>query len=131
MKGTPELMTKLFQREHGDWKQFRSRFSLSSSDEVDLHFGERDQNIPYDEVMDEVISIAEGSLKHAQERGREYLMFIHGHSTSRRGKTTARSQVRKFMRSSCATPLIERKHCIQHHTVFVAKIRPLQGVSKI
>lgn len=126
--GRPPLMTKLFQRGYGDWKQFRSRFSLSPSDEVDLHFGERDPNIPYYRVMAEVMSIVEGSLKLAQQRGRKYLMFIHGHSTSRRGKTTARSQVRTFMRSSAATPFIERSCCIQHGTVFVAKIRPLTAV---
>jgi hypothetical protein len=27
------------------------------------------------------------------------------------------------MRSKAATPLIERKHCIEHETVFVAKVR--------
>jgi len=29
------------------------------------------------------------------------------------------------MRSKAATPLIERKHCIQHNTVFLAKLRPM------
>jgi|SRR5579871_3824371 len=119
-------MTKLFQQGYGDWKQFRSRFNLSASDEVDLHFGKRDQGVSFSDVMDEVIDIVKDSLRHAQLRGCQYLMFIHGHSTSRRGKTTARSQVRKFMRSSAATPLIERNRCIQHQTVFVAKIRSPQ-----
>jgi hypothetical protein len=32
------------------------------------------------------------------------------------------------MRSKAATPLIERRDCIQHQTVFVAKIRPLIAV---
>jgi hypothetical protein len=54
-------------------------------------------------------------------------MFIHGWHTSRVGRTTARSVVRGFMRSKGATSLIERKHCIQHQTVFVAKIRPLSA----
>ena len=37
--------------------------------------------------------------------------------------STARSQVRSFMRSKDATPLIDRRGCIQHETVFVAKLR--------
>ena len=53
-----------------------------------------------------------------------YVMFVHGWSKSRHGQTTARSQVREFMRSKAATPLIEGKHCIQHETVFFAKLRP-------
>ena len=32
-----------------------------------------------------------------------------------------------FMRSKAATSLIERKHCIQHETVFVAKVRQTRG----
>jgi hypothetical protein len=118
-----ELMPKVFRRGYGDWTQYRSKFNLSRFDEVDLHFGKVGLETSYDDAMADVISIVEGSLKKARERGRQYLMFIHGYSTSRRGKTTARSQVRKFMRSSDATPFIERKHCIQHQTVFVAKIR--------
>jgi hypothetical protein len=63
------------------------------------------------------------SLQRAYERGRPYLMFTHGGSTSRPGKTTARSVVRRVMRSKEATPYIQRSECIQHPTVFVAKIR--------
>jgi hypothetical protein len=70
----------------------------------------------------------ERRLGEAQRNGRSHIMFIHGSSTSRPGQTTARSQVRKFMRSSAATPFIERKHCIQHDTVFVAKLRRLRVV---
>ena len=77
--------------------------------------------------MAEVTDIVQSSLAEAQRKGRQYLMFIHGKSTSRRGKTTARSQVRNFMRSKAATFLIERKHCIQHETVFVAKVRQTRG----
>jgi hypothetical protein len=118
-------MARQFQRESGDWTQYRSRFNLTASDEVDLHCGERDPTEPYENVLAEVIEIVEDRLKRAQESGRPYLLFNHGHSTSGPGKKTARSQVRKFTRSYHATPpLIERKHCIQHHTVFVAKIRP-------
>jgi hypothetical protein len=44
------------------------------------------------------------------------------------GKTTARSQVRRFIRSKAATPFIERARCIQHETVFVAKVRQSAAV---
>jgi len=35
-------MSKMFQRGSGDWTQYRSKFGLSQSDEIDLHFGMRD-----------------------------------------------------------------------------------------
>ena len=114
----------MFQQDSGDWTQYRSRFDLSECDEIDLHLGERDKSIPYDAVMAELTSIIEGSLNEAQRKGRAYVMFVHGSSTSGPGKTTARSQVRSFMRSKAATSFIERKYCIQHETVFVLKVRP-------
>ena len=117
----------MFQRGTGDWKQYRSMFGLSKCDEIDLHFGKRDRSTSYDEVMAEVTDRVQSSLAEAQRKGRQYLMFVHGWSTSRTGKTTARSQVRNFMRSKAATSLIERKHCIQHETVFVAKVRQTRG----
>jgi hypothetical protein len=120
---------EMFQRGSGDWKQYRSMFDLSKCDEIDLHFGKRDRSVlSYGEAMRELTGIIEGGLSEAQRNGRSYVMFIHGKSTSRRGKKTARSQVRNFMRSKAGTPLIERKDCIQHETVFVAKIRPLIAV---
>jgi hypothetical protein len=119
------MSKNMFQQGFGNWTQYLSMFALSKGDEIDLHFGQRDKSIRYDEVMAEVTDIVHSSLAEAQRKGRPYLMFVHGRSTSRRGKTTARSQVRNFMRSKAATPLIERKHCIQHETVFVAKVRPV------
>jgi hypothetical protein len=119
----------MFQRGSGDWKQYRLTFGLSKCDEIDLHFGKRDRSVlSYGEAMTALTGIIEGGLNEAQRKRRSYVMFIHGKSTSRRGKTTARSQVRNFMRSKAATSLIERKDCIQHETVFVAKIRPLIAV---
>lgn len=115
----------MFRRETGNWTDYRSKFDLSPDDEVDLHFGKRDQSGPsYWEVMTEVAEIVEHRLKRAQVEGRRYIMFVHGWSTSVGWKTTtARSVVRGFMRSKKATGLIERNLCIQHETVFVAKIR--------
>jgi hypothetical protein len=114
----------MFQRVLGDWKQFRQSLGLTPEQEIDLHFGRRDPSMPYESAMAEVEQIVRDRLTQAQRSGLNYLMFIHGRSTSRNGKTTARSVVRGFMRSKDATPLIERHHCTQHCTVFVAKIRP-------
>jgi hypothetical protein len=98
-------------------------FNLAPGDEIDLHFGKRDRSTSYEDAMAEITAIVEKGLCEARKQGRPYVMFVHGKSTSRPGQTTARSQVRNFMRSKTATPLIDRKHCIQHTTVFVAKVR--------
>jgi dTDP-4-amino-4,6-dideoxygalactose transaminase len=111
-------------REQGNWIDYRKRFGLSEADEIDLHFGRRDRNVAsYNEAMADVEQLIRHSLHKAQENGRPYLMFVHGHSTSRPGQTTARSVVRQFMRSKEATPFVVKTHCIQHPTVFIAKIR--------
>ena len=108
--------------EHGDWKDYRRRLGLLTDDEINLHFGERTEG-SYDEAMARVGKLVMDRLRKAQETGRPYLMFIHGWSTSGRGRTTARSVVRSCMRSKEATPLIVRAQSIQHDTVFVAKIK--------
>jgi hypothetical protein len=116
--------TVRFQRGYGAWRQYRSQFGLTEFDEIDLHFGKRDRSrLSFAEAMAEVVDIVIAKLKEAQLSGRPHVMIIHGRSTSRRGKTTARSQVRNFMRSKDATPLIDRKGCIQHDTVFVARLK--------
>jgi hypothetical protein len=56
--------------------------------------------------MAEVERIVKNALVRAQQADRPYVMFVHGHSTSRPGQTTARSVVRRFMRSPEATPLV-------------------------
>lgn len=118
-------MTAKFRSGWGSWKQYRSQLGLSQSDEVDLHFGKRDPSrMSFREAMADVTALVAASLAEARRQGRPYVMFIHGKSTSRRGKTTARSQVRNFMRSKHATPLIDRGGCIQHVTVFIAKLKP-------
>ena len=118
-------MTKKFQPGRGPWDRYRSQLGLSRSDEVDLHFGKRDPSLmTFREAMAGVTALVVASLEQARHNGRPYVMFIHGSSTSRRGKTTARSQVRNFMRSKHATPLIDRSGCIQHSTVFIAKLKP-------
>ena len=104
-------------REQRNWTSYRERLGLSKADEVDLHFGRR----AYDEAMADVEQLVSESLRKAH--GRRYVMFTHGHSTSRRGQTTARSVVRGFKRSKDATPFIMKADCVQQPTVFVAKIK--------
>jgi len=117
-------MIKALKREQGDLVSYRERFDLSKADEIDLHFGPRDRNVAsYDEAMANVEQLIRHSLRRARENGRPYVMFNHGHTTSRPGQTTARSVVCGFMQSKDATPFVVKAHCIQHPTVFVAKIR--------
>jgi hypothetical protein len=94
-------------REDGNWTDYRKRFSLSSGDEIDLHFGKRPLGVEYWETMADVAEIVENSLRQAQAEGRPYLMFKHGSSTSRLGQTTARSVVGTFMRS----PQAKQRFC--------------------
>jgi len=112
-------------KETGNWVDYRARFGLLPEDEIDLHFGRRDprEQSRYDGMAAVKQCVIE-NLRRAKENRRPYIMFTHGWSTSRPGKMTARSVVRGFMRSSAATPFIERSKCIQHNSVFVAKIRP-------
>src|SRR5262249_28998347 len=114
-------------RETGNWVRYRERFNLTRADEVDLHFGVRDPGVEDWDAMEDVAKLVIQSLRNAQENQRPYLMFIHGSSTSGPGQTSARSVVRNVMRSKDVTPYIVRSGCIQHRTVFVAKIR--QGAS--
>lgn len=113
--------TIMFKQGTGDWTQYRE---LEHSREVDFHWSELGRrDIPYEEAMAEVHKKALEALKEAQSKGFRYVLFTHGFSTSRRGNSTARSEVRKLMRSKEATPYIIRKECIQHCSAFVATIR--------
>ena len=112
----------MFKKGYGDWTQYRK---LPQAIEVDFHysdFGPRE--VPYDEAMDAVWTTAFEAIQKAYNQGVQYVIFRHGWSTSRRGNTTTRSQIRKLMRSRDATPYIRRSACIQHESVFVAAIRP-------
>ena len=110
----------------GNWKEYRK---LPDQLEVDFHrsgLGGRDGGggYQYQYNMEVVYAEAIESLKKAQAEGKQSVLFTYGSSTSRLGKTTARSQVRKAMGSPAATPYILRPKCIQHDSVFVAFIRP-------
>ena len=107
--------------ETGDWTQFRK---LPHSVELDFHSSEQGpREVPYGEAMGEVGETAQEAIRRAYEIGLKYVIFTHGHSTSRRGETTARSQVRQLIKSQDATPYILRRDCIQHFSCFVVAIR--------
>lgn len=110
-----------FKIESGDWIGYRK---LPNIKEVDFHRAETESTGSYYENMQDIWNAALWELEKAQEGNYRYVLFTHGWSTSKPGKTTARSQIRKLMRSKESTPFIIRKDCIQHPSVFVAAIRP-------
>ena len=111
-----------FQQEVGDWKRYRR---LPDVVEVDLHFSDLGpREIRYSDAMSDVWDKALQGIEDAYNNEKKYVLFRHGWSTSRLGRTTARSQVRSLMRSPEATPYIDRKRCVQHESVFVAAIKP-------
>jgi|APSaa5957512622_1039677.scaffolds.fasta_scaffold222422_1 hypothetical protein len=111
----------MFKKEYGDWTEFQR---LPNHLTIDFHPDPNDDEpMPYWARMEEANNRSLNALKVAQEKGIEWVVFTHGWSTSRMGKTTSRSQVRKLMRGKEATPYIVRSKCIQHHSVFVAAIR--------
>jgi len=118
-----ENAMSVFKRESGDWVQFRE---LPDLEECDLHFSQDGpRTMSFQDNMEATYNLVLRRLQSAHENGNtKYLLIRHGESTSRRGNTTSRSQVRKLMRSSDATPYIIRKDCIQHPSVFLANIKP-------
>jgi hypothetical protein len=96
---------RMFKKGSGPWTQYRGE----GVDEVDFHWADDNQSgpkSPYEQRMAEVASFTVGALKSAHERCIKYVLFRHGWSTSRGGKSTSRSAVRKVMRSREATPYI-------------------------
>jgi hypothetical protein len=118
-------MLQMFRRKAGDWVRYRQ---LPQMIERDFH-RQPDERVPHDVVMSEVVATVRDVLSTAQEDGLRFAMFVHGRSTSRLGRETIRSVIRRFMRSPEATPFIRRSDCIQHETVFVAAIRPKRPLS--
>lgn len=107
-----------FIHENGNWTDYRK---LPNYLEIDLHRGEGYGG--YSEQMEEIREDALKILAKAQDEGKQYVIFCHGHSTSRIGQTTTRSVIRSVMRSKEATPYIVRSKSIQHYSVFVATIK--------
>lgn len=115
-------MGSKFKREYRNWVEYRK---LPSLVEVDFHWASEGLGHDYFESMDQAYRRALEAVKEAQRKGVSHVLFTHGHSTSRPGRTTARSQVRKAMRSPEATPFIIRSECIQQASVFLAVIRKM------
>lgn len=115
----------MFRRSAINWTEFRK---LPGVVEVDFHFADDGPSqLAYHESMDRVRDTTLDALSHFHaDPSKQYVLFTHGHSTSRLGKTTSRSVVRGVMRSKAATPYIDRKRCIQHYSVFLAALRGRQ-----
>jgi hypothetical protein len=76
-----------FKKEYRDWTEYRS---LPNVREVDFHLTDLGPH-DYWESMEQVKSRALAEIKSAYESGHvEFVLFTHGWSTSRRGRTTAR-----------------------------------------
>lgn len=112
-----------FKRESRNWTDYRA---LAGVEEFDLHFSDLGPSRQaYWQDMEDVYRAVLKRLKELHGSGdKKFLLICHGSSTSHRGKTTSRSQVRKLMRGPDATPYIVRRECVQHPTVFLAAIRP-------
>ena len=110
----------MFQYFNGPWADPRK---FEPRREVDFHLDGQEREISYWDAMANIEVTVREALVNAQRDSIQYVLFTHGWSTSRLGKTTARSVVRGFMRSPEATPLIIRKECIQHESVFLAYVR--------
>lgn len=120
----PRTTSSMFIQGTGDWTLYRTKNQL----ELDLHLKSRERHLgprerPYEDLMQDVHEKTLAALECAYNAGNDSVLIIHGRSTSRPGRLTSRSVVRKLMRSKLATPLIVRKHCVQHETVFVAVLK--------
>ena len=109
-----------------NWVEYRAL--LADMLECDFHWANETSTGLYHENMQAVWDAALKALINAQAAGKKYVMFTHGGSTSRIGKTTSRSQVRKLMRSKEATPYLFRRDCIEQDTVFIAAIRSPKSI---
>jgi len=115
--------------EDSNWSEFRK---LPNHREIDFHWATDGDSFEHWRAMAEVGRLTLRALQDAQRSGASYLLLLHGCTSSSDGETqtTARSVIRGLMRSKTATPYIVRSQCIQHHSCFVAAIRPLATVRR-
>jgi hypothetical protein len=119
-------MTARFNHGTGNWTDYRRQFP--GIHEVDFHYGSQrhlpwHERVPFERLMERAYADALAALQAAQAAGKDWLMLTHGASTSGPGQKSARSVIRGLMRSAAATPYIVRSECIQHETVFIARIK--------
>jgi hypothetical protein len=74
--------------------------------------------------MAEVRDDALAAIQSAYEDGVPQLLLTHGHSTSRPGRVTARSQICGLMRSPVVTPYVDRRRSRQHFGCFLVALKP-------
>ena len=91
----------MFTQGTGNSSQYRVRNQAPSPN---YHHHEQRSGKPYQNRMHAVYEGTLEALRNAFEAGYESIIFEHGRSTSRNGKTTARSEVRSLMRSKEAKP---------------------------
>ena len=121
----------MFKKGTGDWTQYRG----PGVREVDFHRAQPKRErafqgrFAFENHMAQVEEEALDALKKAYEDGTEAVLFLHGWSTSRPGRTSSRSVVRGLMRSSKVTRYLNRRKSIQHNSVFRAAIRREVGPS--
>jgi hypothetical protein len=112
-----------FKRATGDWTLLQRPSCIEVDFYHELNDGRRDWP-SYEVMMGEVYRKALAALEVAYAYGIEHVLYRHGCTNSRMGKTTARSMVRGLMHSRKATPYIVRSQCVQHESGFLAAIRP-------
>lgn len=113
-------MSTTFQAFDGDWQTLR----VPGIREIDFHRGRRDPSIPYMQAMSEVYTETLDAIRKAHADGEPYLLIGHGFSTSGAFRVTARSMVRRALRSPEATPYIVRRDTVLHRAVARVAIRP-------
>ena len=113
----------MFKKATGDWTLLQRASCIEVEFHHELNDGRREEPY-YEEMMREVHRKSLAALEVAYTYGIEHVLFRHGCSISRIGKTTSRSVVRGLMQSKVATPYIVRSRCVQHESVFLAAIRP-------
>jgi hypothetical protein len=113
----------IFQEFTDDWKMLRE---FQPSIEIDFH-DEKDREVDYSVAMDRTRDKALKALQCAHQIGLSFVLLKHGWSTSRRGKTTKRSTIRKLMRDKTSTPYLSRRECRQHKSAFLAALKPNQN----
>jgi hypothetical protein len=109
-----------FKKFDGDWRGFRGEGVA----EIDFHHqGPRPRDLSYMDAMAAVYQDSLDAIRAAWELGTPFLLIGHGRSTSRPFHVTARSMVRRLMRSPEVTPFVERHRCIEHPSCFLVALR--------
>jgi hypothetical protein len=91
---------------------------------IDFHYGRRPPELPYMEAMANVYTEALAAIRLAYEEGAPFLLIVHGYSTSRAFHVTARSMVRRLMRSKEVTPYVDRRRSVREQGRLLVALKP-------